>query len=38
MCGNRFWHTYAMHSVLPLKPSVTLVHVCTIADNGSTKK
>jgi hypothetical protein len=20
MCGNRSWHTYAMHSVLPLKP------------------
>jgi hypothetical protein len=19
MCGNRSWHTYAMHSVLPLK-------------------
>jgi hypothetical protein len=23
MCGNRSWHTYAMHSVLPLKPGVT---------------
>jgi hypothetical protein len=22
MCGNRSWHTYAMHSVLPLKPGV----------------
>jgi hypothetical protein len=23
MCGNRSWHTYAMHSILPLKPGVT---------------
>jgi hypothetical protein len=23
MYGNRSWHTYAMHSVLPLKPGVT---------------
>jgi hypothetical protein len=23
MCENRSWHTYAMHSVLPLKSGVT---------------
>jgi hypothetical protein len=25
MCGNRSWHTYAMHPALPLETGVTLV-------------
>jgi hypothetical protein len=24
MCRNKSWHTYAMHSILPLKPDMTL--------------
>jgi hypothetical protein len=28
MCGNRSWHTYAMHSILPLKPGVTYRDGC----------
>jgi hypothetical protein len=29
MCGNRFWHTYAMHSILPLKSGVTQIQCQT---------
>jgi hypothetical protein len=25
MRGNRYWHTYAVHSVLPLKLGVTIL-------------
>jgi hypothetical protein len=26
MCGNRSWHTYAMHPALPLETGVTPIH------------
>jgi hypothetical protein len=29
MCGNRSWHTFAMHSILPLKPGVTQIQCQT---------
>jgi hypothetical protein len=27
MCGNRSWHTYAMHPALPLEMGVTIYYL-----------
>jgi hypothetical protein len=34
MCEKRSWHTYAMYSVVPLKPGVTESYLATYANHA----